>query len=59
MTRGKGSSHTEEFDGFVGSNFELNMTKFARHEAPKSVAWCKLTFDGRALLNREGLGVGV
>jgi len=31
-------THTVEFEGFVASNFEVYVTKFAPHKAQKSIA---------------------
>ena len=46
--------HTVEFAGFVGSNFERNVTKFAPHKALKLIVRGKLTFDERVVLPRVG-----
>ena len=48
----KESGHTVEYECFVRSNFEGDVTKFAPHQALKSSACDKLTFDERVVLHR-------
>ena len=43
-----------DFEGFVGLNFERNMTKFALHEALKFIPCGKLTLDERVVVHRVG-----
>ena len=41
-----------EFEGFVASKFESYVTPFASHEALRSIASVKLTFDERVVARR-------
>ena len=45
------ANHTVDFKGFVGSNFEHNVTKFAPHKALNLFARGKLTFHERVVVH--------
>ena len=47
-----------DFEGFIASNFEGYVTKFAAIKTLKSIASCKLTLDKRVALHRVGTTPG-